>query len=190
MSARGFTLPEILVASSVAVVVAGILAMIFVNNSNLVSHEALTVNQGLGANDASASLRVKLKEAQGVANSYPSTSPEYYSTETTLVLNLPSLDENALPINGSFDTAVYFKDGNKLRLKVFPSTNPVSHRASEDIIVAFNLESILFEYLDKTGLSVDPSQANKVKATISLTEKIGNSEASNTIVVERQLRNF
>lgn len=186
---KGFTLPEVIIATVVATLVGSLLVAILANNTNLFYHQSVKISEGLGVDDATGIFRTKLKEATGIAASYPPTSPIYFSDSTHLVLKLPSIDGNSENLNGVSDFAIFFKDGNKLYLKVFPNELPPSQRKAEDQVVAFNVSNLLFDYFDKGGLEIDPTESKKVRMTITVEQNIGSKPQDNTAISEVELRN-
>ena len=182
---KGFTLPEVIVTTAVVVLVGSLLITILANNTNLFYHQSVKVSEGLGTNDATLSVRAKLKEAVAVTASYP-LEPTYFSDPTHLILKLPSLDGTGT-INGSFDFCIFSKEGDKLRMQVFPDVS--SQRKREDQIIAFNISNLLFEYFDKQGSPIDLTESKKVRMTITVEQNIGSKPQEHTAVSEVELRN-
>jgi len=84
---------------------------------------------------------------------------------------------------------VFFKDQSYLRFKVFP--DPSSFRKVSNEVLTASLESVVFNYfnLDNPPLEVNPSQASKVRISISLRQRIGTRVEINTATSEANLRN-
>lgn len=185
---KGFTLIEILVASTVAVLIGGLLMSIMINNTNLFYKQSSTVQQGLNANDALSKLRNSIKEAQSVVSSYPtSSSPIYTSGASELVLKLVAIDESGNIIPDVYDYVVYVTSNNKFYIKVFPDQQ--SFRQASDQILAGNVEEVKFSYFDETGTEAIPTAAVKIVTTLQLKQRSGADYQTSIATSEARLRN-
>ncbi len=184
---RGFTLPEVIIASVVAVLVGGLLLGILVQGSGVFYNQSQKVSQGLSINDTLSKIRGFLKEAQSVASGYPVISPDYTSSSSTVVLKIPSIDSSDNVLINTFDFVVFSKDSDKLIFKLFPDS--LSSRKSQDQILSLNVDSVNFAYFDSLGIAVSPTSAVKVKITLRLKQKTGREEETNVATSEANLRN-
>lgn len=184
---RGFSLPEVLVSLAIGVVASVLLLSIMVENYGVFYKQSSRVDQGVGLNEVLAKIRQFIKEADSVAVSYIDGPTTYTSSSTELVLKLPSIDSGGNKIFNVFDHIVYFTDTDKLKLKVILGVG--STREIIDKVIAFNVDTVNFEYFDPTGTSVTPTSATKVKFTLTLKQKAGNSFETNTLTTEANLRN-
>lgn len=184
----GFTLVEILISISVAIIVGGLILNILVNNTGLFYKQSSRVQLGLGVNDALTNIRQNIKQSQSVAATYPSVTPFIYTTGTDiLVLKVLSIDSSGEIIPTSFDYFVYYLEGLKLHMAVFP--DGLSSRNQVDQILTNNVTSMFFQYFDASGIEVSPSSAARVKVTINLQQTAGNITEVNTAATEANLRN-
>lgn len=184
----GFTLIELLLSLVISVVVGGLLLVILVNSSGLYYKESSKVEQGLSSNDGLASVNNAVKQASSVAPNYPTTSPfTYTSGATQLILKVPSTDNLGNIIPSTYDYFVFFQDQTKLRFKVFPDST--SYRKSSDQILALNVNSVVFKYLDGANLEVSPSNAAKINTTLILKQKSGQNYETSSVTSETNLRN-
>jgi hypothetical protein len=187
---KAFTLIEVLILSVVGVLAGGLLVAILVNNTGIVYQQGARVNQGLGLNDALVRIRGLIKQSSAIVSNYPeaSATPLYTTSSGVLILKLNVLDQTGTVITDLFDYAIFFKDSSNLRFKVF--NNPQSSLAPEDLILAKDVDSIIFDYFDSDGLVVSPpTLAKKVKATIVLKSKAGYAFEKNVATSEASLRN-
>ncbi|MDP3973854.1 MAG: hypothetical protein Q8P92_03395 [Candidatus Daviesbacteria bacterium] len=187
---KGFSLIEVLVLTTVGILAGGLLVAILVNNTGVVYHQTSRVSQGLNINDALIKIRSLVKESSAVASEYPegSSTPDYQTSNSQLVLKMNVIDSQGSVVADVFDYAIFFKDENRLRMIIF--ADPQSIKGSEDMVLAKQVLSINFDYLDDEGVNVSPSTlAQKVKATIVLQEKAGYSLETGVATSEASLRN-
>lgn len=188
MTQKGFTLPELIIASTVAVVISGLLLVIMVNSTGLFYEQSSKVSQGVSANDALSDVRQTARSAISVAVQYPETgTPEYTSSQTTAVFKVASIDSSGDIIFNTSDYIVYYLDDNKLYERTAP--NAQSNREDKIRVLSNRVEIILFEYLDSYGDIVATNVASKVKITMGLKELIGGVSQTHIATSEANLRN-
>lgn len=186
---EGFSLAEVIIASSVAVVVGALLLSIMVNSSGIFYQQSAKVNQGVGLNDSQAKLRGAVKEAKAIAATYTSGTTTYTSSGTQLVLQLPAIDSSGNQIFNVFDYEVFLITSGRFYFKVFPNTTGGSARKSADQILTSGIDSVKFDYFDKTGALVTPTAATKVRTTLTLKQKAGVGYQVSIATSEANLRN-
>lgn len=187
---HGFTLPEVIVVSFIAVVLGGLLMSILVSNTGIFYQQTSRVQQGLGINDTLLKFRGSIKEALGVVAQYPPTgTPNFSSGPSTLVLKVSSLDGAGNIVTNTFDYIVYFLEEGRLHIKVIPDSSLPSSRYSQDTILSNNVSNLTFQYFDAGGSEVAPSLAARVKITLRLNQKAGAQFESNIATSEASLRN-
>lgn len=186
---KGLTLIEVLIAMGIATVVGALLLVIIVNSAGLFSQQSLKVEQGLGVNDALSKIRATIKESAGIAASYTFESTTYTTGATQLVLKLPSLDTSGNIISDTSDHFIFFLDQTKLRFKSFPHS--LSIRKMQDQIFTTSVDSLKFQYFDSAAPpnEVAPTSATKVRISLSLKQKSGQTFETNTSTSEASLRN-
>ena len=91
---KGFTLFEITIVVSIAVIISILLVGILINNTGVTNRETSIVAQGLNINDALSSVRADIKQSTGVVASYVDGPTTYTSGATQLVLKLSSIDSS------------------------------------------------------------------------------------------------
>ncbi|OGE14984.1 hypothetical protein A3F00_03900 [Candidatus Daviesbacteria bacterium RIFCSPHIGHO2_12_FULL_37_11] len=186
----GFTLVEMLITISVFIIVGVLLFSILVNSTGFFYQQSSRFNQGLGINDSLQNIRENIKEADLVSLSYPSTgTPEYSSNAANLILRFQSIDSSGNKIFNVFDYIVYTVSNGKLYFKVYPDTQNGSARKSADKILSHNVSAVKFEYLDTGNSAVAPDLADKVKVTLTLSQKAGLKFETNVATSEANLRN-
>lgn len=186
----GFTLIETVVAACVALIAGTFLVAILVNHSGLFYKQNSLVNEGLSLNDAIREIENNVREAVSVAGGYPEQSPEYTTGAETLVLKLPALSTSGV-VEGVYDYAVIAKDPalpQVVRLSIFP--DPQSTRNTSSLVLTNLLESVSFEFLDRSGNAVAPTEAASVGTTLTVLSKTGSIGSSRSSSAVTTLRNF
>lgn len=187
---RGFTLVEMLITMSVVVIVGVLLFSILVNSTGFFYQQSSKTEQGLGINDSLVNIKESIKEANLVSLNYPpSGTPQYSSNDSNLVLRFQAIASSGNKIFNVFDYIVYTVSGGKLYFKVFPDTQNGSVRKSEDRILTQNVSGVKFEYLNIANSPVAPNLSNKVKVTLTLTQKSGAKLQTSIATSEANLRN-
>lgn len=184
---KGLTLPELLIAMTITVLVGGLIAGMLVNNSGVFYKQASKVGQGLGANDSLAQIRSNIKEARAVAAGYPIGSSTYTSGASQLVLRLATIGSSGNVVLNTYDYVVYHLDNNNLRMRLFPDA--LSQRNAENRVLANNVNSLNFQYFDNTGSEITPTSAVRVKITLTLSQKAGAGYETSVASSEANLRN-
>jgi len=185
----GFTLAEVIVAVSISIVVGALLLGLMINNTGLFYQQSSKLSQGLGINDSLSGIRSSIKEADAVASGYPTSNPTYITSSTALVLQLHAIDSSGNNIFGKSDYVVFTISQNRLYYKVYPDTSSGSVRASTDQILTSSVDSIKFEYFDAGNQAVAPTNAIKIRATLTLKQKAGTGYETNIATADANLRN-
>lgn len=163
---RGFTLMEIVVAMGISVIVSALLITILVRSSNVFYKQTTKVSQGVGINNALSRLREVTKEAQLV---------DVTSSASELVLKIPTVTSQGDFVENTFDLAIFMRDSDKLKYKLFPDSQ--SSRTAADEILAGSVDNFILQYFDKDGQVVTPVSAVKIKMTLVLKTNIATTEA-------------
>ena len=189
MGESGLTFVEALMALGISAVIGGLLVALLVNSAGIFYKESTKLQGGLNINESLSKVRESIKEAYSVATSYIDGLTTYTSSQTQLVLKVPSQDSSGNIIQNTYDHYVYFKDQNYLRFKIFPDATSVVKM--QDQILTNTLDSINFQYFDlaNTPQEVVPSTALKVRVSISLRKRVGLNFETNTATSEALLRN-
>lgn len=187
---KGFTLVETLLAGLLSLMVGIFLVGILANQSGFFYKQNSIIDQGVSTNSALAAITSKIRESSVVAVGYPEQLPHTFTSEaSTLVLKLPATNSTGT-IDGLSDFVVIAADSNNphiLRLRVYP--NPQSTRPAADNVLATNLSSVSFVFLDKGGNVVTPTSSFQVQTTLSIESSTGSIRSERSATVSTSLRN-
>lgn len=186
---KGFTLVEILMVVSVSTVIGIYLVSVLLGNTGFSSKQNTIITQGISLNDLTDAINSQIRQAQSIAVGYPETSPTFVSGASTLVLKIPSINNNGV-IADKYDFVIFTKDnGNPkiLRMKIIP--DGVSTRVSADQVLTSMLNSIIFSYYDKSGGVVSPVGAFSVGLSVNVASGNGAGNQSRTSSTTTNLRN-
>lgn len=185
----GLTFVEALMAVAISAVIGGLLVALLVNSAGIFYKESSKLQGGLNINESLSKVRESLKEANSVATSYIDGSITYTSSQTQLVLKVPSQDSSGNIIQNTYDHYIYLKDQNYLRFKIFPDVASVIKM--QDQILTTTLDSIKFQYFNLANppQEVVPSTALKVRVSLTLKKRVGLSYETNSATSEGVLRN-
>lgn len=177
---KGLTLIEILIAMGIATVAGVLLLVIIVNSAGIFNVQSAKVESGLNINEAFSKFRVSVKQSNAISDQ---------SNSSQLVLKVSSLDPDGNIIDNTYDDFIFMVDQKKLRFKITP--NVLSSRKETDSILAYNIESINFQYFNSENppLEVTPVNATKVRLTLNLKQKTGADFETNVATSEANLRN-
>ncbi len=186
---KGITLIEILMVTSVAMIVGIILLAVLVAQMGVYNQQKALISQGLDLNDSLRLISDDIRISTQIADGYPTAAPLYQSSGSTLVLKLNAIDASGNVIDQVYDYIVITTGSqpNILRRKVFP--DPLSSRKILNQPLTTILGSIGFTYLNNNNQIVSPSSATKVSITLSLTGKPGIGGASKSASTTTGLRN-
>lgn len=187
---KGFTLIEVLITSTVGLIMAILMVTILVGNNGFFNKQNAIINEGLSLNDATAKMDDLIKQSASVAVGYPEISPSYNSGSNILVLKIPSYDAEGNITPDIYDYAIITPDSAKpqiLKLLIIPDT--LSSRIPQNLVLATILSSIQFKYFDKAGTEVSPNQATSVEANLTVMSKNGAIFSTRSAGMVTKLRN-
>ncbi len=187
---KGFTIFETVIVAGIAVIAGTLLVGILVNNTGVTNTEKSMVTQGLSTNDSVHEIDNYVRQAAAIVSGYPVVSPTYVTGLTTIVIKIPSTNQQGI-ISDVFDFVVITKDdsrGNLLKEYIFP--DDLSTRKTADKVLTNILDSIEFTYLDKNESLVAPTSAEKVKIQINVLSKNGSANKSRSATIVTSLRNL
>lgn len=180
------TLSEALVAIFIILIISSLVIGIFftfynIYKSQLVQKE-LTNDNTITLNTMSGAI----KNASKIIQNATINGHEYTTGSNTLVMELPSIDNNSNVIEGKFDFQVFYQDGsnNKL-LKSELMPDAASTRNKEDQIIAFNTSNILFHFNN-----ISYSDASQIQIVFVSTKTANNVQYEAVSQVTANLRNF
>lgn len=175
----GFTLLEVLVVTAVLVIVAVILAEIYIGQSLFFQREQARVEVALVNTRALNDIVHQTREAFRVVTSTIFDSVTYTTGPEKLILELPSLDAQGQIIASAFDYAVYYReplDLAKLMKKV--RVSPASRRPLAVKNLNDHVNNLNFVYDN-----ADLNQVRIVEVYLSSAQTVGgmNFQASSTV---------
>lgn len=182
---RGFAMVEVLLASAIAVVVGFVLVNILSNNTSVFYQQNALVSGNLSLNDTTAELTNQIKQASAVTLGYPESLPNFTTDAKTLVFKSPAVNVDGV-IPNVYDYTVISADQAKpkvLKMQLFPDSQ--STRKAQTRVLTAILDSIQFEYLDKTGAVTAPISAVSIRVTLTVGYQNGsiNKKSSSNFVV-------
>lgn len=180
---QGFTLFEVLIASTISALIGAILVGILVQNNGIFVNQSTRINQSIGLNDATDMIKTDIRLSSNVASGYPAASPTYTSSSSTLVLAIPSIDSSGNIISNTFDYIVITQDSAKpqvLRELTFPDAQ--SSRKNTNRVLLASLSKVTFLFFDKNGNSTSPTSAGRINFTLvqSTTNAISTQQSSSS----------
>lgn len=173
-SNKGFSLFELLLAVAISVVIGGLMVRIFVQNTSFFNLQQSKVSGNIDLNNMTQIINSDLRSSVSVAIGYPVVSPTYTSSDTVLVLKIPSIDSSKNIITNLYDYIVIAKDSQKpliLREIVYPDAG--SSRASSNKVLTTGLSSVRFLYFDVNKMQTSPDQSTTVNFTVNVKDGIG-----------------
>lgn len=185
---KGFTLVEMLIVTSAALIVGVLLVAIMLSNSSFFYRQSALIDEGLSLNDAMQEIDKNTRQAVALPLSLVEGGTTYTADSDTLILKLPALASSEV-ITDVYDYTVVNKDpsqSNILRLLVFPDVN--SLRKSQSLVLTKSLGGITFSYLDNAESTVSADLATQVKVTLTVTPS-GTKATPRTATIITSLRN-
>ncbi len=188
-SANGFTLMEVIIATGITAIVGSLIVGILVNNTGVYYQQSAKIEQGVQLNNTLANIEKNIRNTNSITASYPETGTPLYTTgNNALVLKTLSIDSSNNIIGNSFDYLIYGITQGHLHFRIYPDIK--SARKSRDQILADNVTSLLFEYLDLNNSPVGFNAASKVKITVVVNQKAGRSDNRSIATAEAVLKNI
>lgn len=183
---RGFTLIELLLGIAIISILSVVLTTLIIRYGILYERQQIDVAANLDNRFILDDIATRAREAAEVSNSLIVGSDTFTTNSTTIILKVPSLDQNGQNISTVFDYVIYYKDATSpdtLRKKVVPDAQ--STRQSSSQLLTSALKSITFSYNN-----ADPQMASVITVVLETvkTESGQTKEARDTIQVT--LRNL
>lgn len=188
-SLMGFSLIETLIVVGASTIIGTLLITLFLHNNSLFHDQSVKTSQNLSANDAYAQISDAIRQASAIAASY-NAPPLYTTNSSTLVLQLPAINSSGAVIANIYDHIVIARDTQRpdhLREMIFP--NAQSARATLNQIIAKDVSSIQFYYLDSNQTPVSPTNADSINFTVNLSTAVANSPQQSSVSGQINLRN-
>lgn len=177
---RGLSLIEVLIGVIIFGVGGAILVATMISSNDVFISQTAQVNQGLSINQTASKIEETIKYSAGVNLQYPPTgNAQFVSANNSIVLKIPSVDQNGMILDSVFDYVVWHIDSANpqiLRKQVF-ITSP-SARNPENQVLSTSLKELQFRYFDANNNIVAPAQAVRVGFIVNLLEEGSSNESS------------
>ena len=186
----GFSLFETLLVLGLSSVVGVVLVAMFIQNNGVSNNQHLKSAQGLTVNDIYSQITHHFRNASAIINQYPTTDPQYITDADTIVIQLPSINSSGAVIPSVFDHLIITVDSqNSKILRAITIPDAQSARPSGNQVLATNLQTLLFYYLDTNNGPTSPTNASSINFVVNLTSAQGQTavESSSSGVIN--LRN-
>lgn len=180
---RGATIVEALVVLALFVLISVTLVSLYFQHGELYSMGQAQFESVASARAALNGISAYAVQARRVVASQTITGTLYTAGTSTLVLEIPSINENGDIIENTFDYAAFYTSSTALYRALAPS--PPSARADGTKFLADNLTNLMFSYDN-----ADFSQVKKVTVSVTSTTAIGRATEEHHESVELILRNY
>lgn len=160
---RGASLLEIIVVIGISVVLFFVIADVFISFSRLFQIQSAITDVEMNNYLALNRLQKIIKESDQVLASKIINSAIYSTSNSTLVLEAPSIDGDGNIISGSYDFFSIHRDSldqSKLILSI--ATNGQSSRRAGDTIISAFVDKMIFSYND-----IEPNKTNLITIYLS-----------------------
>ncbi len=177
---RGISLLEVLIGVAIFGIGGAILVATMISSNDVFISQNAQVNQGLSINQTASRIEETIKYSAGVSLQYPpGGNAQFLSSDNSIVLKIPAVDQNGMILDSVFDYIVWHVDSvnpQVLRKEVFV-TSP-SARNAENQVLSTSLKDLQFSYFDANNNTVAPAQAVRVGFIVNLLEEGSSSESS------------
>ena len=157
---QGFTLAETLVVIFVIGFIVVALLTLYSLHSNVYSYQQALIQASSTARDSMADIGNLTTQSSYVMNNQVFDGVTYNTGTTTLILQLPALDNSGNALGNTWDYAVFYLNGSSLYEKVAPdpvSTRPARYRQLSDSVsnLAFIFNISNNNYVNASSVTVD-----------------------------------
>lgn len=166
---KGLSLIEILVAMGIAAIVGVLLVVIITNSAGLFKDQSSKISVGVNTNDSLSQIRASIKQASAISDQ---------SSSGQLILKVLSTDVAGNIIENTYDDFIFMTTQKNLYFKITP--NIASSRKTKDSILAGDVDSINFQYLNFANppAEVAPTAASKIRISLNIKASIATAEAN------------
>jgi hypothetical protein len=178
LNLKGFSIAELLIIVGLFSIIIVILISVFLSQTQYFNNEQIKLLLSGYFDVAFGVMKNLIIASDSVLTSYNILGNVYTSDSQTLVLKLPSIDNDKKTIVGQYDYAAIFKSGNDLKILLSPSSQ--SSRKEENRSIAQNVASVNFDYQ-----GVAPNLAKTILFSMTLSKTSQNGQ---TITITRSLQ--
>jgi prepilin-type N-terminal cleavage/methylation domain-containing protein len=170
----GFTLIEVVIATSIVAILIGALYGLFEGYGRLRSYgeaQIITVEQ---ARDAMDAIEKYVSQAHRVLASQTVNGQPYVSSTSTLVLQLPAVNASQDIVNGAWDYVVFFQSGSNFFRSLQPnasSVRPAGQKLMSDSVAGavFTYDNIDFDQVRTVTVQIDVQRVVRQRTVSSNT---------------------
>lgn len=183
---RGVSLLEIVVVIGIAVFIFFIIADIFIAHNRLFHIQSVLADTEINNFFALNRMQKIIKSADRALVNKTINSIQYNASDNTLILEMPSIDNNQNIIPDTFDYAIFHLDPqDSAKLILSMEANAGSSRYSGDTLISSFVDKIIFSY-DAN----DFSKVNLISIYLANSRTIFGSTQKTTASTSATLRNF
>lgn len=188
-SCQGFSLMETLIVVGTSSIIGVVLISLFVQNNSVFHNQSVRTSQNISSNDAYAHISEAIRQASAISASY-NAPPTYTTNANTLVLQLPAVNSSGAIIADVYDYMIITRDSqNPTLLKEIVYPNGQSARPASNQIIAKDVSSVVFYYLDSNHAPITPINATSINFVINLSTLISNKPQQSSVSGQINLRN-
>lgn len=177
----GFSIVELMVVLGIFAIMSLFLSYLAVYHFQTYNTETAELAVTYDARNALDDIANYVRQANRVLASYST----YATGDSTLVLQVQSIDASNQLIGGANDTVVYYLSGTTLMRQVFP--NVASSRPATTTTLAYNINTADFSFAyDNATYSL----AENITTTMAIQQTVGTEQRSITIISTSNLRNY
>lgn len=177
-----FSLAETVIATAVLIYILVALMVLYGNYSKSFSNQQTRIALGNSAREAVKELQSAALQADQIMDSHIFSGTIYTTDESTVVLEIPSIDESRNIVDGKYDYTVFYLTGKNFYRLI--EADAASSRPS-----SFNKISDVVSTLAFTYNNLDLSQADKIETDIDMQKISGGQNVSYELHQEIYLRN-
>lgn len=182
---QAFTLIELLISIALISIISVIVTTLVIRYGIFYERQNVEIGANLDNRFILDDMSSQVRQASKITGSVTIDGQLFTTSITSIILKLPSLDQNGQTMSNVFDYVLYWQDSQDLKIfkkKIVPDVQSTRKGASQ--ILTTNLKSISFSYNNP-----DPEQASVVTAVLETvkTQSGQTKEAKDTIQI--RLRN-
>lgn len=178
-ASKGFTLIELIIVLGIFSILVFFLAYISGYHFQTYDNENAELNITNDARTALDDVDNYVRQAHRILSTYTT----YTTGNTTLIVQIPSIDSSGQIIDSTYDIVVFYRSGSNFIRQVFPNTS--SSRSSATRNLAAGVTSLTFSYNN-----TDYTQSTQVTTSITIQQQAGTQTRSITVSSQSTLRNY
>jgi len=193
MKSQGFTIIEIIVVIAVISLLSIVTIDLYIKSHNMFTVHNSQSQLQIVTKASLDEISDNIKKSSSVLSTY--TAPDdtvYQTSNNTLILRIPSLDENQDVIENKFDYIIYEIDSVNLHyLEKIIYADALSIRKNTSTNINQKLDNLNFVYFDSTNAEINVALENTdyVVTTIKSEEVVNGKTNSTEYETKSKLRN-